>query len=78
LHMHVFPRQLFQIHLLHSPLPPTAISHTTILCLSCLLHTASILVCTYWKKLTCGVIWSFNCFLVVHQSFLFVPQELKG
>ena len=52
-------------------------THTT-LSLSFLPRPATTFVSAYWKKLTCGVIWSFNCFLVVHQSFLFVPQELKG
>ena len=34
-----------------------------LLCLSCLLPTASTTVCSYWKKLTCGVIRSFNFLL---------------
>ena len=63
-HTQLFHTQHFYIHkLTHTTLSRTALSPNlscTISFPSCLSHLIFTSACDHWKKLICGVIWSFN------------------
>jgi hypothetical protein len=64
--------QLCHIHLLNLS------NHHHALCFSCLLCTASTAVSDYWKKLTCGVIQTFNFLPSVRFHFSLAMRSSRG